>query len=160
MKMSAGLLILRVCIAAVLSLLAPMRSIAAEPDQQAKAFAPSAGKAAIYVYRNRGSLGPKRWPVRIDGKRFGDIAKGEFYWVEVDPGEHEVWVGVDGGSGPHAQVTLVPISAQIGQTYFVRVFVGYARDKHEAVNAATGKAELLACCKLVATERNASPLFR
>ncbi len=97
--------------------------------------------------------------MRIDGKRFGDIAKGEFFWLEVDPGEHEVWVGVDGGHGPHAQVTLAPISAQTGQSFFVRVYVGYARDKHEAVSAQTGKAEILACRKLVAPEENAAPLF-
>ena len=159
MKVSADLVILRVCLAAVLVVSAPVRSVAAEPDQLAKEFAPAAGKAAIYVYRSRSSLGPKRWPVRIDGKRFGNIAKGEFYWLEVDPGEHEVWVGVGGGAGPHAQVTLVPIRAQIGQSYFVQVYVGYAHDKHEEVSSETGKAELLACCKLVAPETNAAPLF-
>jgi hypothetical protein len=152
-------------------LLAPVPGVAVEPDQQAKAFTPSAGKAAIYVYRSSGSRLPKRLPITIDSKRLGvgkgdfswlkGVAKGEYLWLEVEPGEHEVWVGWRDGHGPpaHAKIELITIRAQAGQSYFVRTHLAFD-DKHEEVSAEIGKAELLACCKLVATEKNLSPLFR
>ncbi len=151
-------------------LFAPMRGNAAEPDQQAKAFSPSAGKAAIYVYRSSGSRLPKRLPITIDSRRFGagkkdfswlkGVAKGEFLWLEVEPGEHEVWVGWRDGHGPpaHAKIELITIRAQIGQSYFVRTHLAF-NDKHEEVSADIGKAEILACCKLISTEQSATPLF-
>jgi Protein of unknown function (DUF2846) len=75
---------------------APMHSVAANPDQQAKAFAPSTGKAAIYVYRKNGFRGSGgTFPVTVDGELVGNIVNGTYYWLEVDPGEHEVWVGWD-----------------------------------------------------------------
>ena len=135
-------------------LIAPPVS-ADEQDLKAKAFAPSAGKAAVYVYGVA-----RACPVTIDGKRIGAIGKGHYYWLEVEPGEHEVWVGFDYGAGPHAHVTLIPIIAQAGQSYFVRVRTTFAHDKHVAVNMETGKAELLACCTLIAAEEKSSSVFR
>ena len=126
-------------------------------DQQAKAFTPSIGKAAIYVYRaSRGDLQPL---VNIDGRDIGYIAKGAFFWIEVDPGEHDVWVGLDKfrvSRLENLKQTLVSINALSGQSYFVRVD---KFTKHEAVNAETAKAELLDCCMLVAQVQPTSVLF-
>lgn len=165
------LLTLGLCVATGFLLLAPLPGTAAEPDQQAKAFSPSPGKAAIYVYRSSGSRMPKRLPITINGKRLGvgngdlswlkGVAKGEFLWLEVEPGEHEVWVGWRDGHGPpaHAKIELITINAQVGQSYFVRTHLAFD-DRHEEVSAEIGKAEILACCKLIATEQSASPVFQ
>ena len=149
------------CIASGL-LMTTSPALADNLDQQAKAFAPSAGKAAVYVYRQKKGNGRMAYPpdVIIDGRNFGSIGRGQYYWLEVQPGEHEVWVGLEHGAGPHGHITLIPINAQVGQSYFVRAKTTQNRDKHVAVDAATGKAELLACCTLGAAEKNSSPVFR
>jgi hypothetical protein len=155
---------LALCAAVSLTLLAPLPGVAAEPDQQAKTFTPLTGKAAIYVYRKNGWRGSGgTFPVTVDGKRVGQIANGTFYWLEVDPGEHEVWVGWDptmprGLTDPiKPKIILIPFNAQAGQTYFVRV--AQQGWKHVAVIAETGKAELLACCTLAAPADTDSRLF-
>jgi hypothetical protein len=165
------LLTLELFVAAGFLLLAPVRVVAADSDQQAKAFTPSTGKAAIYVYRSSGSRMPKRLPITIDSKRLGvgkggyswlkGVAKGEFLWLEVEPGEHEVWVGWRDGHGPpaHAKIELITIRAQAGQSYFVRTHLAFD-DKHEEVSSEIGKAEILACCKLIATVQSATPIFQ
>ena len=119
-----GLLpILKICAAVALLGYWPARGLAAEPDQQAKAFLPATGKAAIYIYRKNGWRGSGGgFPVTVDGRRVGTIENGTYYWLEVDPGDHEVWVGWDksmvhGPTDPiRPRIILIPFSAQAGQT--------------------------------------------
>jgi hypothetical protein len=101
--------------------------------------------------------------VTVDGKLAGKIVNGTFYRLEVEPGEHEVFVGwtrtMKRGLGDpiHPTVILIPIKAQAGQSYFIRV--ANQGHKHVAVSADTGTAELPACCTLAAEERVDSALF-
>jgi hypothetical protein len=137
----------------------------AELDQQSKLFVPSPGKAAIYVYRLdgfRGSAGS--FPVTVNGTALGRIVNGTYYMVEVEPGEHEVWVGWDQtmqktASDPiSAKLVLIPVNAVPGRTYFVRV--AKTGQDHVAVPEAEGKEELLACCKRAADAPKDKELFR
>jgi Protein of unknown function (DUF2846) len=143
-----------------------VRGATSEADQQAKTFSALPGKAAIYIYRKNGWRGSGgTFPVTVDGARLGRISNGTFFRLEVDPGEHEVWVGWDQAtprelSDPiksRAKAVLVPIIAVAGQIYFVRV--AQVKQGHVAVASEIGKAELLACCKLIAPTVTDDALF-
>lgn len=136
-----------------------------ESDRQAKAFAPAAGKGAIYVYRLdgwRGSAGT--FPVTVDGRLIGRIHNGTYYVFEVDPGEHEVWVGWDRSISRTvddpvaAKLVLVPFNVVAGKTFFVRV--AQTGQEHVEVPEQQAKQELLACCRRVADSPAQQQLFR
>ena len=142
-------------------------------DQRAKQFSPARGKAAIYVYRKGGWRGSHvGFPVTVDGRFVGWIAKETYYVIEADAGDHEVWVGWDSTmtSQPPASVpatlrgySVIPIKALAGRTYFVRAGqTDQAHQAHQAVPESQGMEELSDCCKLALTlERpKESPLFK
>ncbi len=69
-------------------------------DQEAKAFAPPPGKAAIYLYETKrvcnwiigmrdGSV------VRLDGSKYSDFHWNGYLWWLVEPGEHVIKVVCD-----------------------------------------------------------------
>jgi Protein of unknown function (DUF2846) len=117
-------------------------------DQRAKTFVPAAGRAAIYVYRHsRGPAYKSFVPLAIDGQEIGGIAFKTYYVVEVEPGSHDVWLGLGPDLLPNAKLIPLVINAFAGQSYFVRSGTAY-NQHHEVVDASTGKKELLSCCKL------------
>lgn len=138
----------------------------ADADQKAKAFKPGAGKAAIYVYRLDGWRGSAvRYPVSVDGASLGAVANGQYFVMEVDPGDHEVWVGWDqtmrrtANDPINAKLVLVQVQATAGGVYFVRA--DQKGQDHVAVSEDEGKRELLACCQRAADPRQGGrPLFR
>ena len=130
-------------------------------DQQAKAFVPSDGKAAIYVFRHSRGRGYRvPIPLSIDGQRFGVIASKTYYVVEVEPGSHEVWLGWGPEEVHNAKLIPLAVNVVAGQTYFVRAGT-ISNESHKTVDALTGKKELLSCCKLAAPPvRASSSLFK
>jgi hypothetical protein len=137
----------------------------ADDDQKAKRFSPGAGKAAIYIYRKDGRRGSAvRFPVTVNGTAIGAVATGTYYVVEVEPGDHEVWVGWD-QSMPRtmndpiaAKLVLIPIRAVAGATYFVRA--AQTGQEHVAVPETNGRQELLACCKRASDRSTERSLFQ
>lgn len=156
----AGTLIWFLCSCAA----TPELSSAAD-DEVAKRFSPPAGKAALYIYRKDGFRGSAvRFPVTVDGRLLGAIANGTYYMLEVDPGEHEVWIGWDQemprtiNDPIAAKLVLLPVSAVASGVYFFRA--GQGDQQHVAVPHHQGKDELLACCKLAPPRSAQQTIFR
>lgn len=115
-------------------------------DQKAKQFAPALGKAAIYIYMIPGMRGiAAALEVTVDGRSLGPIDTQTFQMLEVDPGEHDVWIIY-----PYRKrfTILVTVQATAGETYFVRA----SKVSHDQwlVDPTLGKNELAACCALSA----------
>ncbi len=129
-------------------------------DQQAKAFTPPSGKAAIYVYRNSSVAGFGGKAVRLqmilDGRMIGYLTTDTYFMVEVDPGEHDLWVGWENFLEP--KLMIMPITAVAGQSYFVRS--ANKEESHKRVDPSAAQRELLACCVLAVPERKVATLFR
>jgi hypothetical protein len=92
----------------------------------------------------------------LDGRIIGYLTKEKFFMAEVDPGEHDLWVGWENFLDP--KLILMPINAVAGQSYFVRS--ANKDESHERVDPAAAQQELLACCVLAVPERKVASLFR
>ena len=147
------LLLLGVC--ATAPLVAP-----GADDSQAKVVKPTNGKAAIYVYRNTSPRGfggkANRLQVILDGRGIGYVANATFFVAEIDPGEHDLWVGWEGMSDP--PFVLLLIDAVAGQSYFVRA--GKKQEDHARVESSIAQQELVVCCVLAKQERKVLNLFQ
>ena len=135
----------------------------ADTDQQAKRFAPPAGKSAIYIYRQSAFRGGGRIAVSIDGRELGTLPQGNYFAIDVEPGEHEVWVGGYFTTtllpGEHPIVAVqIPVVSATDAVQFVRA----SKDdkNHQVVTNDVGKQELLACCVLMQPKESDSRLFR
>ena len=118
-------------------------------DQKAKLFTPDPGKASIYIYREmmlKGSIG--NFEITVDGRKIGDLAVGTYFWIQVDPGAHDVWAKA-------WETNSVTVEAKAGQSYFISVHVSsaFASAKNiiEVVDAAEGKKSVKDCSLLDTT---------
>ena len=116
-----------------------------EKDAAAKSFAPKAGMANIYVYRNETFGAAIKMPVILDGKLVGDTASKTYFLLEVAPGKHEL---ISKGEND----SVLPVTAQGGSNYFVwqemKMGMFGPRSLLQMVDDATGKAGV-AECKLI-----------
>jgi hypothetical protein len=78
---------------------------------------PESGKALIYVVQEGGSS-----RFGVDGKWVGAIRGRIYFFVPIDPGEHDLWA--IGPRGLLTRVSLHQLKAEVGTTfYFVPYFV-------------------------------------
>lgn len=86
-------------------------------SQQAKKLeAPSAGNAAIYVYRSNSPFGAAlKKDVWIDGECLGETARGTFFFKEV-AGDKEHTVSTESEFSPNHLV----LKTEVGKKYFVQ----------------------------------------
>ena len=110
-------------------------------DTQVKSFAPpAAGKAGVYIYRNETFGAAIRLEVFLDGKKIGETASKTYFYVEVDPGQHEV-------SGKGENESSMRFNAVAGQQYYfwqeVKMGLLTPRNEVKPVDQATGRAGVL-----------------
>lgn len=116
-----------------------------EADAQAKGFAPSAGKANIYVFRNESMGAAVTMEVMLDGKSAGKTAAKTYFLFEVAPGAHEL-------ASKAENTSTLTVNAQPGRNYFVwqEVKMGLmsARSQLGLVDDATGRAGVNECKRI------------
>lgn len=79
------------CGIVLLSSCASVQLSSVEMDTSAKAFAPTIGKANIYIARGTGITGGAYSPqILVDGINIGTIGYNTYLLVSVDPGHHNV----------------------------------------------------------------------
>jgi hypothetical protein len=85
--------------------------------QQARSFAPPAGKANLYAVRMWSALeGGIVWPVTLDFEEFGNVGQRSYLYGAIPPGEH-----VLGANLPGPVPSRVKFSAEAGRNYFFRL---------------------------------------
>jgi len=117
----------------------------AEADAKAKTFAPTPGKANLYIYRNESMGGAVKMTVLMDGQLAGDTAAETFILKTVAPGAHTLISKTENDAS-------LTVNTVAGKNYFiwqeVKMGVMSARSKLQEVDAATGMAAVKEC-KLV-----------
>jgi hypothetical protein len=130
---------------ALLSGCASVPMMGAEEDTRAKSFAPSPGKANIYVYRNETMGAAITMDVSLDGKSAGKTASKTYFLFEVDPGTHAL-------ASTAENTSTLQVNAQPGRNYFVwqevKMGVMTARSQLSLVDEATGKAAVNECKRI------------
>lgn len=125
----------------VLALGCGVASAPHELTVSALTFAPSPGKARIYVYRpSRLFATAARLKVAIDSQFIGKAASGSFLMVEVDPGPHRI-------SGLSSESDRgVILEAMADSSYFFKLWprVGFmsAQSGIELVDPVVGRREV------------------
>jgi len=113
-------------------------------DAEVKRFISNPGSAGVYVYRpdlpNAETEGQSvLW---IDGRLIGQTLPRTYFRVDLRAGAHELR-----GDGPEHGRLMAKTSA--GELYFVRLNVVGGTMRFAAVDAETGKREILRCCVLL-----------
>jgi hypothetical protein len=93
----------------------PLRVAMPERERDALTFAPSSGKARIYVAQR--AMVYAAYPqleIAVDGRPVGATSPGAFRMIEVDPGPHEIAVT------SHGEKTISLVAAA-DSNYFLRV---------------------------------------
>ena len=130
----------------------PMGSL--EDDVKAKTFAPPAGKASLYIYRNENFGGAIPLTVAVNGRTLGQTGPMTFFRLDVPSGKYNV--------ESHAEnVSALSLTTEAGNNYYiwqeVKMGMWMARSLLQQVDEAKGK-EAVNQCKLIATTLKADDL--
>ncbi len=118
-----------------------------ERDQQAKTFAPVAGKAVLYVFRDETMGAAIKMDVQIDGQKIAETVAHSFLRLELAPGEHAVLSKAENDS-------TLKLSMEAGKVYFVwqevKMGIMIMRSKLQEVPAEDGRKRVQTCSLLEA----------
>ena len=90
--------------------------ITREPSPQevaARRFEPVAGKAVVYLFRDRPDLTDNAVTFTLDGAHSGTLYRGTYYRLELAPGRHRF-------AGYAADIGNFEITLEAGGIYFIR----------------------------------------
>lgn len=115
-----------------------------EQDTALKKFSlPATDKAGLYIYRSSGFGSALTKNVYVDGELLGATAPKTYFYMEVEPGEHEIATQSEFGQNS------ITFQAEAGRNYFCKqyikmgVFVGGANVK--MVSEEEGMKEVIKC---------------
>ena len=113
-------------------------------DVKAKTFAPTPGRANVYVYRDEHLGGIVRMAVAVNGKQAG-LTRGRTYLLlQLEPGRHKI-------TSQEQDKTSVTLDVAAGQNYFVWQEVKHTfgtfhyRSQLKLVDEVTGRAGVNEC---------------
>ena len=101
---AASLLLLTACASAPMAV--------PERDSQAKQFAPAAGKAVVYIYRNENFGGAVKIPISVNSRLIGDTVANSYFRLVLDPGSYAIQCKAEKDSA-------LTVQAEAGKVYFV-----------------------------------------
>lgn len=84
-----------------------------ERDMNAKAFAPIADKAVVYIYRDENFGGAVKIPIIVNSRIIGDTVAKSYFRIVLDPGPCEVQCKAESDSRQSFQT-------EAGKVYFLR----------------------------------------
>ena len=85
-------------------------------DAKAKQFAPEAGKANLYLVREKVAGSTTKLELFLDDKGLGALAPGMYFMVGVAPGKHTLRA-----ESPGAATESGPVDAEAGKNHFIAV---------------------------------------
>jgi hypothetical protein len=117
MAMRLIALLLAVCL---LGSCAGLPTAGSDPDEAAKAFRASEGKAAIYIIP---SFSDSEVTVTMDGRKVGRLVPAQFLLLDVPPGRHVLFVtfaGLIWEALPREKSDDLTMDVEAGQCVFLR----------------------------------------
>jgi hypothetical protein len=107
-------------------------------QQTALSFAPTPGKAGVYVIRPSSPIAAGLlYRVSIDYAHCGTLASGSYIYAELDPGDHMLQAAVVRHFAGEA--TPFKFTAELSKLYFLQTALGFGHMSLEPVEEIKGK---------------------
>lgn len=111
---------------------------------------PEAGKGLVYFVRSGLAGGAVQTKIAIDGKWIGANRGNNYFFVQLDPGEHYICSRAENHS-------VLPLVVEAGKTYYVaqQISMGFAKARNtvKLLDEKKGQQDLAKCHPSVSTEK-------